>query len=60
MENKWLILGVQSTNYPIHGMQPKKWSIHIEQVANSWGAIYELASTLSAAQEVVDSYRASG
>ena len=25
----------------IHGVQPKKWSIHAEQVANSCGANYE-------------------
>ena len=27
--------------WPIHEVQPKKWSIHGEQVANSWGATYE-------------------
>ena len=26
---------------PIHGVQPKKWSIHGEHVADSWGATYE-------------------
>ena len=29
------------SKWPIHGVQPKKWSIHAEQVADSCGATYE-------------------
>ena len=55
IESKRLIHGVQITNWPIYGVTPKKWLIHVEQVANLWGAIYELANSWSAAQKVVDS-----
>ena len=31
--------------WPIHKMQPTKWSIHREQVADSWGAAYEVVDS---------------
>ena len=55
IKSKRLIHGVQSTNWPIQGVQPKKWSIYVEQVADSRGAIYELPNSWSEGQEVVDS-----
>ena len=35
-------------------VQPTNWPINKEQVAESWGAVYEVANSLSTAQEVVD------
>ena len=41
MQSKWLIHEVKSTKRPIHGVQPKNWLIHREQVVDSCGATYE-------------------